>query len=113
MRMHAIFCVLQQVIVAAGFAFYFWFNYLTKNFGNGGINKIYGAGSILESLSYALLYGYIGYLVTTLSAPEDVSKSQNVVRMLQRRNSYTLEDEIYQAEGLETIKAIIGQFLMN
>ena len=59
------------------------------------------------------MYGYIGYLMTTLSAPEDPGRSQNVVRMLQSRSSFTLEDDLYQAEGLETIKAIIGQFLTN
>ena len=68
---------------------------------------------ILNALSYGLLYGYIGYLTTTLSEPEDPGRSQNVVKMLQGNNSFTIEDDLYQAEGLETIKAIIGQFLTN
>ena len=56
----------------------------------------------------------MGYLMTTLSAPEDLSKSKNVAIMLSgSRSSFTLEDDLYQAQGLETIKAIIGQFLTN
>ena len=51
--------------------------------------------------------------MTTLSAPEDVGKSQNVLKMLQLRSSFNHEDTIYQEQGLETIKAIICQFLTN
>ena len=51
--------------------------------------------------------------MATLSAPEDAGKSQNVVKMLQLRSSFTHEDAIYQEQELETIKAIIGQFLTN
>jgi hypothetical protein len=49
----------------------------------------------------------------TLSAPEDQGKSQKVAMMLSGRSSFTHEDDLYQAEGIETIKAIIGQFLTN
>ena len=52
---------------------------------------------ILNALSYGLLYGYIGYLMTTLSEPEDPGRSQNVVKMLQGNHSFTIEDDLYQA----------------
>jgi hypothetical protein len=55
----------------------------------------------------------MGYLMTTLSAPQDPGKSQDVVKMLQGDNSFSIEDDLYQAEGLETIKVIIGQFFTN
>ncbi len=54
-------------------------------------------GSILDALSYGLLYGYMGYLITTLSAPKDAVKSQNVAKMLQGHNSFTIEDDLNQA----------------
>ena len=49
----------------------------------------------------------------TLSEPEDRGKSLNVVKMLQRDTSFSTEDDLYQAKGLDTIKAIIGQFFTN
>jgi hypothetical protein len=55
----------------------------------------------------------MGYLMTTLSVPQDTGKSEKVVKMLQGHNSFTIEDDLYQALGLETIKVIIGQFLTN
>ncbi len=55
----------------------------------------------------------MGYLMTTLSAPLDPRRSQNVVSLLQSGSSFTIEDDLYQAKGLETIKVIIGQFLTN
>jgi hypothetical protein len=111
MRLHAFFCVVQLVLVTAGFAYYLWFTHFLKNFDL--YFELYSWGNILESLSYALLYGYIGYLMITLSAPEDQGKSQKVAMMLSGRSSFTREDDLYQAEGIETIKAIIGQFLTN
>ena len=113
MRLHAIFCVVQLVIVISGSVYSIWFSYFTNLLQVGTFNKIYASGCILDALSQGLLYGYIGYLMTTLSYPEDPGKSQNVVKMLQGRSSFTIEDDRYQAEGLETIKAIIGQFLTN
>jgi hypothetical protein len=55
----------------------------------------------------------MGYLMTTLSAPLDPRRSQTVVSLLQSGSSFTIEDDLYQAKGLETIKVIIGQFLTN
>jgi hypothetical protein len=99
MRLHAIFCVLQLLIVIAGSVFVIcgW-KYVFNHFGIATVNNIFAWGSILNALSYGLLYGYIGYLMTTLSAPQDPGKSENVVRMLQgRNNSFTIEDDLYQA----------------
>jgi hypothetical protein len=51
--------------------------------------------------------------MTTLSAPEDRRKSLNVVQMLQMNSSFSTEDDLYQTKGLDTIKAIVGQFFKN
>ena len=85
MRLHAIFCVLQLVIVITGVVFYIWgFSYVYNHVGVATYYKIFASGSIINALSYGLLYGYMGYLMTTLSAPQDPGKSQNVLKMLQR-----------------------------
>ena len=98
MRLHAIFCVLQLVIVIACTVYWIWgYNYVLYHLGLSTYNKIVASGSIINALSYGLLYGYMGYLMTTLSAPQDPGKSQNVLKMLQRRNSFTIEDDLYQA----------------
>ncbi len=75
--------------------------------------KISAWGNILNALCRGLLYGYMGYLMTTLSAPQDSCRSQSVVSLLRSGSSSTIEDDLYQAESLETIKVIIGQFLTN
>jgi hypothetical protein len=49
----------------------------------------------------------------TLSAPEDRGMSLNVVKMLQIDTSFSTEDDLYQTNGLDTIKAVIGQFFTN
>ncbi len=98
MRLHAIFCVLQLVIVIASFVYWIWGDlYVHYHFGYPTYIKILSCGKILDALSYGLLYGYMGFLMTTLSAPQDSGKSQNVVKMLQGRNSFTTEDDLYQA----------------
>ncbi len=98
MRLHAIFCVLQLVIVITGFVYGQWgYSYVLNHFGYGILYKIYGWGNILDALSHGLLYGYMGYLMTTLSAPPDPGKSENVAKMLQGNNSFTIEDDLYQA----------------
>ena len=97
MRLHAIFCVLQLLLVIAGFVFSFYKYYIADHFTAYTVNKIEAWGNILNALSHGLLYGYMGYLMTTLSAPQDPGKSQNVVKMLQGHNSFTIEDDLYQA----------------
>ena len=45
--------------------------------------KIYEWGSILNAFSHGLLYGYMGYLMTNLPAPEDLCRPQKLVGILQ------------------------------
>jgi hypothetical protein len=91
-------------------AFTFYWYYIYKRDPTTEV-WIYSCGIILNTLSHGLLYGYMGYLMTNLSAPEDPLRSQNVVSLLQKGSSFNIEDDLYQAKGLETIKVIIGQFL--
>ena len=95
MKLHAIFCVLQLVIVIACTIYGLWgWKYALSHFGVKTYYKISAWGWILNALSYGLLYGYMGYLMTTLSAPQDPGKSQNMVKMLQGHNSFTIEDDL-------------------
>ena len=112
MRLHAIFCVLQLVLVITSsvYGIVGW-NYVNYHFGFATDNKITAWGNILDALCRGLLYGYMGYLMTTLSAPLDPRRSQNVVFLLQSGSSFNIVDDPNQAKGLETIKVIIGQFL--
>ncbi len=71
--------------------------YVVSHFGFNTAVIVLDVGIILNALSYGLLYGYMGYLMTTLSEPQDPGKSQNVVKMLQSGSSFTIEDDLYQA----------------
>jgi hypothetical protein len=83
MRLHAIFCVLQLLIVIGAIVLAIWgYEYFSNHFGFVTSRRIYAWGNIPYNLSYGLLYGYMGYLMTTLSAPQDPGNSQNVLKLL-------------------------------